>query len=446
MSSKKKFETWKKSLDIANVKYNKNDFYDNVKNMTTNCFTKYSKEFYIERYSCIFSEKVVDMIYRINLDHILKNRKNPYDAASVAKSKNISIKEAEKIVEKRKNNTSGSLENFIKRYGKQEGKKRYQEFCKKSAHSLEKFIIKYGEEEGRKRYQDYCLKKSPSLDMNIKRYGEEEGRRRFKEVTDKRTYNSSLEGQIEKYGIVKGTKRYKESCKKKAVSLDSLISKYGKEEGRRRYQDYCLKKSKGSTLQGFIERHGKEKGEELYKKSCMLRSPIYVELRKLYNESTATKLYLSGKSKKYKNAKESVKKRMQSVYIQSSTGPASKESTRFFEKLESYINIDLKYGGKKQELRLFNKETQQIFYYDAHNEEEKIIIEFHGVAYHPKEHENDWIGPYGHCYEEVKKRDDIKKQTAIDAGYLYIEVWSDEPFFQKVEKIKTILNIRGEFK
>jgi hypothetical protein len=46
MNKQPKFESWKRSLDIANVKYNKNDFYDNVAKMSANCVTKYSKEFY----------------------------------------------------------------------------------------------------------------------------------------------------------------------------------------------------------------------------------------------------------------------------------------------------------------------------------------------------------------------------------------------------------------
>jgi hypothetical protein len=441
MNRQPKFESWKRSLDIANIKYNENDFYDNVAKMSANCVTKYSKEFYIERYSCIFSEKVIDMIYKINVDHILKNRKNPYDAASVARSKNIPIEDAQKIVEQRKGNTSGSLANFIRRHGEEEGKKKYQEFCKKSAQSLEKFIKKYGEE-GRQKYQDYLKSKSSSFEMNIKRYGEEEGRKRFNEATHKRKYNSSLAGQIEKYGVKEGTKRYNNSCKRKAVTRESLISKYGEVEGKKKYQESCLKRSKGNTIHGFIEKYGKERGETLYKKSCMMRSPIYAELRKLYNETTATKLYLSGKSKKYKKAKETVKKRMQSVYTRSSTGPTSKQSTMFFEKLEKYIDIALNYGRKKQELRLFNEEIMKLFFYDAYNEEEKIIIEYHGVAHHPKEDEHNWVGPYGHSYQEVRQRDAIKKQTAVNAGYLYIEVWSDEPFYQQVEKIKNTLNNR----
>ena len=445
MANKPNFKTWRKSLDIAGVEYNESDFYNNIENICVDCLTKLSKDFYTGRYSCIFSEETVDMIYEINKKYLLSNRRNPYDPISVANANNISLAEAEKIVKERKNNTSGSLENFIRRHGEIEGKKRYQEFCKKCIQDQDKYIKKYGELRGRKKYQDYVKSKSPSLEMNIKRYGEEEGKRKFDEVTKRRTYMSSLEGQIEKYGEAEGKKRYDNSQRKKATTKESLISKYGEEEGKKRYQDICLKKSKSRSLQSFIEKYGEEKGKTLYKKSLMKSSPIYVELRKLYGEETATKIYMSGKSKKYKDARKIVKDRMQSVYIRSSSGPTSKQSTLFFEKLKEYIGIDLIYGGKKQELKLFDKENMKTFFYDAYNKEEKIIIEYHGVAYHPREGDYDWVGPFGHTYAEVRARDEMKKQAALVAGYRYIEVWSDETLFEKIEKIKKLLDSEGEF-
>jgi hypothetical protein len=436
MPNKPKFETWKKSLDIANIPYEHKDFYDNIDKITAHIVTKYSKNFYIERYSCIFPEDVVDLIYRRNVKHIKDNRKSMYDVENVAKKNNIAVEEAEILVNNRKKSTSGSLSAYINRYGEIEGKLRYDEFCRKSAHTLETFIEKYGKELGPIKFEEYLKTKSSSLDMQILRYGEKEGRKKFEATSEKKKYSYSLTGHIEKYGEEEGRKKYDEFCKSRAVTLEKLVLKYGEEEGRRKYQEMNLAKSKSGSLQGFIERYGEEEGKKLFKVSSMKKSPIYCELRKIYDEDTATKLYLRGRSKKYNNAKKIVKDRMQSVYIKSSKGPTSKQSDSFFETLSEYVTVDFTYGSKGKELKIFDEKNMRIFYYDAYNEDKKIIIEYHGVAYHPKIGEYDWISPYGLGYEEARARDELKRRVALDNGYTFIEIWSDEPLYEKIEKIR----------
>lgn len=439
-----KFETWKKSLDIANMPYDCKDFYDNIDKITAEVVTKYSKDFYIERYSCIFPEDVVELIYDRNVKYIKNSRKSMYDVESVAKKNNVNIKEAEILVENRKKATSGSLNTYISRYGEIEGKIRYDEFCRKSAHTLEIFVEKYGKELGPTKFEEYLKTKSSSLNMQILRYGEKEGKERFEATSEKKKYSYSLIGHIEKYGEEEGRKKYDDFCKSRSVTLEKMISKYGEKEGRKKYQEMNLAKSKSVSLQGFIERHGKEEGQRLFKISSMKKSPIYRELLKIYDETTATKLYMSGKSKKYDKAKKIVADRMQSVYIRSSKGPTSKQSNSFFESLSEYITIDFTYGSKGKELKIFDEKNMKIFYYDAYNEDKKIIIEYHGVAYHPKIGEYDWVSPYGLRYDEARARDELKRQAALDHDYSYIEIWSDAPMYEKIEKIQKVIQEIGE--
>lgn len=444
MANKPKFKTWKKSLDIANIPYEDKDFYDNIDKISANIVTKYSKDFYVERYSCIFPEDIVELIYDRNVKHIKSNLKSIYDAENIAKKNNITIEEAELLVEKRKKATSGSLDTYIRRYGEIEGKIRYNEFCQKSAHTLETFVKKHGKELGTTKYEQYLKTKSSSLEMQILRYGEKEGKKKFEKTLEKKKYSYSLEGHIEKYGEKEGRKKYDEFCKSKAVTLEKLISKYGEEKGRKKYQEINLAKSKSASLQGFVEKHGKEKGKKLFKIASMKKSPIYCELLKIHDEDTATEIYMSGKTKEYNKAKKIVKDRMQSVYTRSSKGPISKQSNSFFDVLTEHVDINLTYGSKSNELKLFDEKNMKIFYYDAYNEDKKIIIEYHGVAYHPKIGEYNWVSPYGLSYDEVRARDELKKQVALDNGYSYIEIWSDEPLYEKIEKIKKHIQENGE--
>ena len=435
------FNAWKKSLEIANIKFDENDYWKNADLITRNCVSKYSMDFYIERYSFLFDSNLVEKIYVKNVEYINSNRTNPYDPHEVSKKENITLDDAIRLVEERKRKTSGSLETFISRHGIVEGNRKYKEFAKKCVNSLDKFISLYGTELGKIKYEKYLQEKSTSLEKHIERYGIEEGNRRYIEMINKRKHAYSLEGHIEKYGA--NGKSIYESVKQKkgdGVTLEGLMKIHGDIEGRRRYQESRLKKSRNSTLTGFIEKYGEEDGRKRFELKKIKISPIYQELRKKYSDETATKLYLAGKSRKYEAAKEKVRADMLTIYFKSkSKGPVSKQSKLIFDTISEILNISLEYGKKNSEIKIFDERNACFYYYDCYHRETNSIIEYHGVAFHPKEGDYNWMSPYGADYNTIREKDVRKRQVAVENGFNFVEIWSDENLYETIEKVKRIL-------
>lgn len=106
--------------------------------------------------------------------------------------------------------------------------------------------------------------------------------------------------------------------------------------------------------------------------------------------------------------------------------PHSKESIDFFLNLSAKLNRDLRYSKNGGEIRLFDKQTNNLFIYDCYDEYTNTLIEFQGVAFHPKQGDTEWVGAYGQTYSEVFSKDSLKKQFAEKSGYNLITVWSDE--------------------
>jgi len=436
------FHVWKKSLDIADIKFDENNYWENAHLIIRKCTTKYSRKFYEERYSFLFDDDVIQKIYEENVKQINANRINPYDPYEVSNREMISFDEAIVLVEERKQKTSGSLETFISRYGDEEGHKRYREFANKCANTLEKYISIHGTENGKNEYEKYLETKSSSLEMQIERYGEEEGVKKYHEMIDKRKYSYSLEGHIEKYGD-QGIGIYEDVKQKKSKgnTLEGQIKIHGEVEGKRRYQLSVLKKSRNSSLIGFIENYGEDEGKKRFELKRIKCSPIYQELRKIYPEETAMKLYLSGKSKKFDKAKEKVRNNMQSIYFRSkSKGQVSNQSKTLFDKVSEILNVSLEYGNKKSEIKIFDDENICFYFYDCYHRKSNTIIEYHGVAFHPKEGDYEWTSPYGASYNEIRDRDLRKKNVAIKKGFNFIEIWSDENLHEVIEKIERLIN------
>jgi hypothetical protein len=116
--------------------------------------------------------------------------------------------------------------------------------------------------------------------------------------------------------------------------------------------------------------------------------------------------------------------------------------------LASYVNLD--YINIKtecinsNELKLFN--GSNFYYYDFCDEHLKLVVEFHGVAFHPKPGQFDFKSVFKNektkrhmNYEFCFNRDTHKQQVALEAGYSYISVFSDDAdkLSKVVEFIKT---------
>ena len=142
---------------------------------------------------------------------------------------------------KGKHSGKGSLDFFIKKYGKESGTKKYEETCsKKDSSSLEFFVKKYGNEEGTKLYNENCQfqKVNMKLEYMTERYGEEDGLKRYNEMKKKIITNSdttimyyTTRGYSEDEAIELQSER------QKTFSLEKCINKLGELDGTLRWSE-----------------------------------------------------------------------------------------------------------------------------------------------------------------------------------------------------------------
>ena len=350
-------------------------------------------------------------------------------------------------VQELKNKTSGTLENFIRRHGEVKGTELFESFCKKSSHTEKSFKEKYGEN-WEFHWESYLKSKSSGLNVLIAKYGENDGKKRFHDANEKRKNQLKKESLIEKFGI----DGYDEiSNKRKTGSLDFFIKKYGEDIGRIKYKECCEKKSKSSCLSYYIEKYGLEEGKQQYIKNVTKKSPIFAQLKKIYGEEKALDIYIKNKNKKeitkqYNLEFINLDKARKSKFFKKSRGCTSKESIKFFKVLEEKLKRNLIYGTKKDELKIFDNEKIRTYYYDCYDPLTNTLIEFHGIAFHPKEGDFKWISPYGRTYNEAYAYDKQKEKCAIISGFKYIKIYSDDVKLKhdgdkKIKELQKKLNI-----
>ena len=100
----------------------------------------------------------------------------------------------------------------------------------------------------------------------------------------------------------------------------------------------------------------------------------------------------------------------------------------FFDELCRCLNIkngSVIYGNNEYKIETPNK----TYFYDFTDINNKIIIEYHGVAFHSKQPGNKNV--FG---VDTYDYDKLKLQTARDLGFSIIEIWSDDN--DKIQKAK----------
>jgi hypothetical protein len=443
---KKQFNQWKKYLDLLHVKYEERDFFENYEKIVFTRCSVTSLEYYKARYFMLLSEQEMENLRVAVKNTLMEKRGSMYDIENVAKKHNISLEEAQIVVDKRKSLTSGTLENYIKRYGEEQGPLRFKQSNQKSKSTKENFKLRYGEDwENRWNYY-MSSRRTKSLDHFIKKYGEKEGKEHYEQSRANAFKHQTLPYLIEMHGEIRGTEIYKEICAKKGHSstLEGHISRYGEKEGRKLYKEHNLTKGYHSTLEGHIEKYGPLEGPKKYEESCLRSSSVFRELEKLYGTKQATIKYKS-------LTKEEIKKHLPDnaiktpPYFKSKKGCVSKIATLFFEQLEECLGRKLQYGTKKEEFVIIDKTTGRRYFYDCHDVLSNTLIEVHGVAFHPKEGDTSWANPFGTKYEKIAEKDRKKKELAIQNGYKILVVWDNEintktKINKKIQQIKEQIN------
>lgn len=408
----KKYLSWKQRLDRIQYKYTLQDFINSIKLKNNNPTNSLGLEYYKENYG---SMDYLDIWQKLKKEIITK-RGSPYDVANISKKHGISTEDAINLVNDHKKRTSGSKDNYIRKYGAEEGEIRYRNFVEKSKSTKQNYKNRFGDD-WENRWNHFMATRD----------------------------SSSLQYWISKLGEVKGTEKFKllQTEFAKASSLNHYLEKYG-EEGASILEKTNL--SKGKTLDYYRQNNY---SEEFINNLRMKKSPIFNNLKKIYGEEEAKKKYLEYKQTRL-NPLPAAHMESKSKYLVFRGGCVSKTSNKFFEHLEKYLERKLQYGQKKKELMLFDSEDKTCYFYDCYDEKTNTIIEFNGSAYHAneklsEEERLEWCNPWGRTWLECKKREETKHNLAVKMGYKIITVWDYEVYgknrtLTKIIELGQILN------
>lgn len=310
---------------------------------------------------------------------------------------------------------SHSLENYKLRFGEKEGIRRYEEYCKKITNGLleldennTEFLIN---SENNKRitcrhYKFWMIKHNMS---------EEDAKNKVKEISKGSGLKASITRKTNpnwreteptslEYYLKKGMtlERAKESLKERQTTftIEKCIAKYGKEEGIKKYEERQSKWLKTldnlpNNIKTEINRKRKE-ALERYQRSAEFRIG-YSKISQTFAEKT------------YGILKELFNIDYKDVHY----------ATHNFNK-EYYLITDNKF---------------KLYDFAIVNNEFKIIIEYHGIAFHPRYNQIDFISPYGNTYEDIYFNDDLKKKLAIKNGFDYYCFYEDENFVTFIQKL-----------
>lgn len=253
--------------------------------------------------------------------------------------------------------------------------------------------------------------------LKVKEYQTEQSNKYcIKQKQNPHLYNSRTTTHL-KYWIKNGYSE--EDAKQKlkerqtTFSKELCIKKYGDVEGLIKYKARCKELGSYNTLHYYIQKYGEVEGLIKYKN----KTPIH---------------------RFYKT---------------------SKEAYYFFIPIYKYLrnnNFDIKdilWGvGKTYEYFIYDKDTKRVYFYDFVIPKLKLIIEYHGIKFHPNpkwEKENkqkweNWKSLYNNFNANEKRKYDIyKNNVAVNNGFKIIEIFSDDiiDIENKQNIINNIINI-----
>lgn len=270
---------------------------------------------------------------------------------------------------------------------------------------------KYKVKSFRKSNSEYWIEKGYSEEDSLKKVKEyqKENSDKFvnKILQNPEKYTDRTQTQIG-YWLKKGYSsedaKLKLSERQNTVSIESLVNAYGEEEGTIRYFKNIDRLKYTSSRSYYIDKYGEEEGSDIYGKILTKRVvPNSKSSKEAYYFLLPIYKYLR-------------KNGIEKSDIYWGVGHSN----------EWFINID-----------------NNIFLYDFAIKSLNIIIEYHGVGFHPKEGQTEWKSIYGDTdYEYKINFDKLKETYAIEKGFEYIKVFSDEYLKNKqneiIEYIKNI--------
>lgn len=321
---------------------------------------------------------------------------NPNSFIFVSLVNNISLEEAKKVLK-----SSNKSPFYKENWGNEE------EYYKSQSRSIEYYIEKYGDL-GREKFEEHMKKISFSntIDGYKDRYGESIGIEKYKKVCDQKdstSYNFFLVKN--NYDEKAAEIDFKNRVEKVKITVENLIKKYGSDKGldafckwKQRISESVKKVDKSNRLYGkpmFLSKYGEEEGTDRYFK-----------------------------------------------WVQKAVSPfarASKESMKVFGPIISYlislkeIEFDDIYVGHGDKTEYFLRSGESIYFYDFTIRSKRIIIEYNGIFWHPKNLTTNFTLPHKRFdVSEAFNKQNKKISLARDRGFNVLEIWSDEE--NKIEK------------
>ena len=258
------------------------------------------------------------------------------------------------------------------------------------------------------------------------------------------SYSNSLEGYCERYGNDEGEKLFQfVSSQKDSMSFNYFMNKNNNDVLKSKYEYENRIKSVSTNLESFINRYGEKDGKSKYKNRCESSSISSEKYFKSLSPEERKKKHgitienLQRKYKDYDIAKSIYDKWLSSVLVPITR--SSKESLLVFEKLyDTLYEFDIKYEdiylGHGDRTEYFIRDGKNIFFYDFVIKSKKIIIEYNGIAFHPKLENLKSFRPIltNLSSEELFNKQKYKVELAERNGFKVLEIWSDED--NKVDK------------
>lgn len=226
---------------------------------------------------------------------------------------------------------------------------------------------------------------------------------------------------------------YKENYKndeeyKKYQSLNHRL-------GESAYNNYIHNLKYSKTKQYYIDIYGKDIGLLKWNGVCKSK------------DSMSLVFFLNKNSGDYNKAIVEYNKRIKSVCaFFNGTSSYSKESYDLFTEIIKKLPItNYMFGETEFLIQYFDKKTDKNrkFYYDFIDLNNKIIIEYNGLRWHPnkeqmtKESYDKWYHPFNSDIKrsDLEEKDIFKKKVAINNGYTFIEVWDNKTLKENIQII-----------
>ena len=352
----------------------------------SNGFIEVSNFRYIKKIYCYGNNKDCDGI-----------RMNPNSFEFISKVNNISIDES-KILLKINNKSPFYKENWVNEI----------EYKKSQSRSIDYYINKYGYELVNEKFNEHIIKisKSNSRDRYINEYGKELGEKIFEIISSKKdsmSFNFFLKKNDNnaKLAILE----YEERKKSVNNSVKNLIEKYGYNEAIEKHKNRVKKYKETFDIN--------PNKTEIFKS----RAITIDNLHKKYGDiNIATKKYYEWREK-----------------ISVPICKASKESLKIFLPIIEILKNDYSiedsdiFIGNNNKSEYFIREDKTIYFYDFTIKSKKLIIEYNGILFHPKDENSEWENPFNKktAYEAYKKQRE-KIKIAENIGFSVLEIWSDD--------------------